>query len=106
VGLSGTILAALGGADGAVRLALRVQPGARSEGLRGGYGAALRLAVRAPAVDGRANEAVVALIARICGLAARDVELVSGHGGRSKVVLLRASRADVVEALARALGEA
>jgi uncharacterized protein len=44
--------------------------------------------VSAPAEAGRANEAVVGLLAETLGLRRRDVHLVSGHAGRDKVIRL------------------
>ena len=44
--------------------------------------------VAAPPEDGRANDAVVRLLADTLALPQRDVEIVSGHGGRDKVVEL------------------
>ena len=76
---------ALAGADG--RLALRVTPGARSEGLEIGDGALL-VKVRAKAKDGEANAAVMALLAEALGIAASRLRLLRGATGRDKVVQL------------------
>jgi uncharacterized protein (TIGR00251 family) len=54
----------------------------------GRHGDALKVRVAAPATDGRANEAVLALVAEEFGLARRDVELVSGQSSRSKRIRL------------------
>ena len=72
-----------------VRFKLRVVPGARRDAVLGGHGAALRVAVRAVAEKGRANEAVTRLLAAALGLAADRVVLVAGFGGRDKVVEVR-----------------
>lgn len=72
-------------ADG-VELALRVQPGAHRNGVSGVYGERLKLVVSAPATDGRANEAIVALVAQLAGVPRRAVVLVSGAGARDKRV--------------------
>jgi uncharacterized protein len=39
-----------------------------------------------PPEDGRANQAVVRLLADVLGLRRRDVSIVAGHGSRDKVV--------------------
>jgi uncharacterized protein (TIGR00251 family) len=72
-------------ADG-LELSLHVQPGARRTALAGEHGGRLKLAVRAPATDGRANQAVLALVAEVAGVPQRAVELVSGAGARDKRV--------------------
>jgi uncharacterized protein (TIGR00251 family) len=52
------------------------------------------VSVQAPPEDGRANEAVLRLLAETLGLPRRDVELVSGRSGRDKVVALTGIAAD------------
>ena len=71
--------------DGAVLLMLRVQPGAKCDGLTGLYGGkSLKVAVAAPPVDGKANAALRRLIARWLGVPQAQVELKNGLSGRDK----------------------
>jgi uncharacterized protein (TIGR00251 family) len=70
------------------RLRLRVTPGARRSGIVGRYGEAWKVRVAAPPEDGRANDAVVRLLAETLELPRGSVTLVSGHGTRDKVVEL------------------
>jgi len=72
--------------DGTVTLRLHVQPGARTSGWAGTHGDALRLRLAAPAVDGRANAACIAFLAKALGVPRRAVTIVSGAGARDKVV--------------------
>jgi uncharacterized protein len=78
---------------GGVTLAVRAQPGAKKTAIVGvygeGYAAQLKIAVQAPPVEGRANEALIAFLAQTFGIPKRSVELVSGELSRSKVFLLR-----------------
>ena len=74
--------------DDAVVLRVHVQPGAGRPGVTGIHGNALKVKVAAPPVEGRANAAVLALLARELGLAATDVTLVSGESSRAKRVRL------------------
>ena len=80
-------------APGGVTLAVRAQPGAKKTAIAGVYGegdaAQLKVAVKAPPVEGRANDALVAFLAETFGIPKRSVELVSGELSRSKVFLLR-----------------
>jgi uncharacterized protein len=71
---------------GGVELALHVQPGARRAGLVGEHGGRLKLSVAAPPADGRANEAVLQLVADLLAVPRRAVELVSGATARDKRV--------------------
>jgi hypothetical protein len=54
----------------------------------GRYGAAWKIRVAAAPEDGKANAAVVRLLADTLALRARDVEIVSGHASRDKTVTL------------------
>ncbi|HTP47403.1 MAG TPA: DUF167 domain-containing protein [Casimicrobiaceae bacterium] len=74
------------GADGSITLELHCQPGARRTEVVGAHGLALKIRVAAPAVDGRANEALMAYLATSFGVGRRSVELIRGQTGRSKTV--------------------
>jgi uncharacterized protein len=79
--------------ESGVTLAVRVQPGAKKTAIVGVYGegatAQLKIAVQAPAIEGRANAAVIAFLAETFSLPRSRVELISGELSRSKVFLLR-----------------
>ncbi|MGD0294516.1 MAG: DUF167 domain-containing protein [Terracidiphilus sp.] len=76
-----------------VTLAVRAQPGARKMAITGVYGegpsAQLKIAVHAPPLEGRANQALIAFLAERLGVPKSSVELRSGELSRSKVFLLR-----------------
>ena len=75
-------------ADTSTRLRLRVSPGAGRAGIVGRHGDAWKVRVTAPPEDGRANEAVLRLLADALSVPRKAVSLVSGHGARDKIVLL------------------
>ena len=81
-------------------LAVRAQPGAKKTAIVGVYGegeaAQLKIAVQAPPVEGRANEALIAFLVELFGVPKRSVEIVSGDLSRSKVFLIRGVDADRV----------
>ena len=73
-------------AASSTRLRVRVSPGARRGGVAGRVGEVWKLRVTAPAEGGRANEAVVRLLAEAVDVPRRQVALVSGHTARDKIV--------------------
>lgn len=78
---------------GGVTLAVRAHPGAKKTAITGIYGegdaAQLRIAVQAPPVEGRANEALIAFLAETFALPKSSIELKNGELSRSKIFLLR-----------------
>ena len=79
------------------RLRVRVSPGARRGGVAGRVGEVWKLRVTAPAEGGRANEAVLRLLAETADVPRRQVALVSGYTAREKVVELEGVEAAEVE---------
>ena len=86
---------------GGVTLAVRAQPGAKKTAITGLYGegaaAQLKIAVHAPPLEGRANQALMAFLAETFGVPKSAIELVSGELSRSKVFLLRGVTLEQVE---------
>jgi len=77
-----------------VRFRVRAVPRARRQGLVGRYGDALRVAVRAAAEKGRANEALIEVLAGVFAVPASAVQIVAGAGGRDKTVAIAGLGAD------------
>ena len=71
-----------------VFLSCHVQPGAKRTAVAGVYGAALKISLAAPPVDGKANKELCVFLAKKLGLPKSAVELVSGQTSRDKVVFL------------------
>lgn len=68
------------------RLRLRVRPGGKRNAIEGAHAGALKVSVTAPPEKGKANRAVVELLARCLDLPPSSVTIVSGTGSREKVV--------------------
>ena len=83
-----------------IRVPVHVQPRASRSEVVGTHGAALKVRVLAPPVDGAANDALVALLAERLGVPRRDVRIVQGATSREKVVEIDGTTADAVRALA------
>lgn len=74
-------------ADGSV-ICLHVQPGARSAGVVGTHGDALKVRIDSPPVDGKANAALIAYLSEAIGVPRSAITLLSGESGRRKRVLV------------------
>ncbi len=72
--------------EGGVRLSLYVQPRASRSAITGVHDGALRVALKSPPVDGKANAELVKLLSRRLGLPKSALVIVSGHSGRRKSV--------------------
>lgn len=66
--------------------AVRVQPKAKKNAIVGEMDGALKLAVTAPPIEGRANEAVVRFVAELLNVARSSVTIAAGASSRNKVV--------------------
>ncbi|WP_431879364.1 DUF167 domain-containing protein [Amycolatopsis sacchari] len=82
------------------RFAIRVKPGAKRDAVGGEHAGALVVSVRAPAIEGKANEAVRKVLASELGVRSRDVLVVQGERGRDKLIELAAAPAGVEDVLA------
>jgi uncharacterized protein (TIGR00251 family) len=67
-------------------ITVRVTPRSSKDEVIGWADGVLRVRLRAPPIDGRANEALCRYLASLLGVAASSVEVVSGAGSRSKRV--------------------
>jgi uncharacterized protein (TIGR00251 family) len=71
-----------------VILDLHVQPGASKNEFAGQHGERIKLRIRARAVDGAANEALVEFLARYFNVGRKSVRILSGERSRQKRVLV------------------
>lgn len=86
--------------DDAVRFGVHVQPRAGSSEVSGLHGAALKVRVAAPPVDGAANEALIVLLAELLQVPRGAVRIVAGSASRSKVVEIEGVDASSIHRLA------
>jgi len=75
--------------DGAVIFGVRVQPRASKDEIAGAMGGALKVRLRAPALEDRANEALCEYLAELLKTPKAAVRILSGHHSRSKRVEVR-----------------
>jgi hypothetical protein len=67
-------------------LAVHVQPGAKRSAVAGLHGDRLKIRIAAPALDGRANDALVAFVAAALGIARSRVVVAKGAQSREKLL--------------------
>jgi uncharacterized protein (TIGR00251 family) len=68
---------------------VRVAPRSSRDAILGAHDDALKVALTAPPVEGEANAALCAFIAKRVGVAKRDVSIVRGEHGRAKTLFVR-----------------
>ena len=83
-------------------LRLRVVPNARRSEVVGAHGEAVKVKIQAPAMEGKANEALREFLADRLKLSLRSIEIMSGLKSRDKVVAITGMDTD--EARRRLLG--
>lgn len=69
-----------------VSFAVRVQPSSRRNAIVGEMGDALKIALTAPPVDGRANDECVEFLADLLDVPRSSVTIASGQNSRNKVI--------------------
>lgn len=72
--------------DGGYRVRLWVQPGAKQDAVLGVLDGRLKLKLRAPAVDNKANAALVLFLSKYWGLPRSALEISAGQTGRKKTI--------------------
>lgn len=87
-------------AKGGASIEAFVRPRAAKDALAGVHGTGLRVKVKAPPLDGRANRAVEELFAGLLGLPPSTVSVVNGELSRHKTIRVDGmSPEDVADAL-------
>ena len=89
--------------DGSLLLRLHVQPRAAANGLAGLQGEMLKLRLTTPPVDGKANKAVVAYLAKLFHLPKSAFIIKSGLQSRSKTVVIKTADEQQIRCMLAAL---
>ena len=79
-------------------LAVRVHPGAKRDAITGTHDGALKISLTTPPTDGRANEALIAFLARHLKLHRASITLLTGATSRSKTLRIAGKSAAEVQA--------
>ena len=85
--------------DSAVRVWIKAVPGASRDQISGVLGDRLKVRIRAPAEDGRANLVICATIAKALKIKSKQVTIESGRTNPEKVVRIEGISAELVRAM-------
>jgi uncharacterized protein (TIGR00251 family) len=77
--------------------AVKVHPRARKNAITGEIGDALKLALTAPPVDGKANQACIDFFAKLLKVPRSSVTIASGQNSRNKVIRVAGLSADAIK---------
>jgi len=78
-------------------LTVKVQPRAKRNAITGRVGDALKLAITAPPINGRANEACIEFFAELLNVPRSSVTIATGRSSRNKVIRVAGMSAAEVE---------
>ncbi len=81
------------------RLRITVQPGAKNDALAGIMGQRIKVMVKAPPVDGKANKSVCLFLSHLLGVKKSQVQILKGFSSRHKDVLVLQAHESAFEAL-------
>ena len=102
----GAFAAGRGGKGLTVRI--RIKPGASQERIgkivESADGPALEVSVTAPPVDGKANAALIAFLAKSWRLSKSELVIISGNKGRVKTILINGEPNELLRRLTEVLG--
>jgi uncharacterized protein (TIGR00251 family) len=89
-------------ASAGITFAVKVHPRAKKNAITGEVGDALKVALTAPPVDGKANAACIEFFAKLLNVPRSSVTIASGQSSRNKVIRVAGMTAEEVR---RRLGE-
>jgi uncharacterized protein len=83
---------------GGVTFAIKVHPRAKRNAITGELGDALKLALTAPPVEGKANEACIEFFANLLKVPRSSISIAAGQSSRNKIIRVSGLSAAEVEA--------
>lgn len=83
-----------------ITLAVRVLPNSKRQKIEGLWNNThLKIALQAPAVDGKANDALIAFLSKEFGIRKSDISLISGQTNRLKVIEITCDATKLIDTL-------
>ncbi len=78
-----------------LRVHVLVQPRASRDALLGVHGGQLKIALRAPPIDGEANAALVAFVAKVLHVPKKVIAIAHGEASRKKTIVVEGDAASL-----------
>lgn len=72
-----------------MNIAIRVQPNSSKDEILGWVEGVLRIRIKAPPENGRANESLVSLLASVSGIPKTQIRIIKGFTSRNKVIYIQ-----------------
>ena len=88
---------------GDLQVTVHVQPGAKTTSCAGVHGDALKIRLHAPPVDGKANQALIAWLAKTLGCPQNAIGLIRGQTSRRKTLNISTEQAETLSHQLQAL---
>lgn len=88
--------------DKGATFAVRVQPRAKKNAICGELGEAVKIALTAPPVEGKANEACISFLAELLAVPRSSITIAAGETSRNKVIRVSGVSATKLEERLRA----
>jgi uncharacterized protein (TIGR00251 family) len=80
-----------------VIISLYIQPGASKTEVIGEHNGLLKIKIKAPPVDGKANEEVLRFLSKVLNVSKSQIEILKGDKSREKKVLVRSTEIEAVQ---------
>ncbi len=74
---------------------IHVVPNSSKTQIVGKHGDRLKIKIKAPPVDGKANEEIISFLSDLLKVKKNQIDLISGQTSKSKNILIRAHDADI-----------
>jgi uncharacterized protein (TIGR00251 family) len=72
--------------ENGIRLKIRLSPRSSVDQIEGVHGDMVKIKIKAPPVDGKANAALIKFLAKILNVRQRDIRITSGESSRNKTI--------------------
>ncbi len=82
---------------GGVQISLHVLPNAPKSQIIGEHNGSLKIKIKAPPVDGKANEAIVEFFSRLLKVSKSSIEILKGDKSKAKKILIHGLTVEVVQ---------